>query len=67
MSGLAVDELEDAGFGLQVPHARENTVENISLAVRMSSRVAVIIAKIAGKSTVIKLLGGELQPGFGTI
>ena len=42
-------------------------VENISLTVCMASRVAVIGANGAGKSTAIKLLIGELKPEKGSI
>merc|ERR1719191_1933307 len=45
----------------------KNTVENISLTVCMASRVAVIGANGAGKSTAIKLLIGELKPEKGSI
>ena len=43
------------------------TVGNISLTVCMASRVAVVGANGAGKSTAIKLLIGELKPGAGPI
>merc|ERR1712039_707349 len=43
------------------------TVENITLTVCMASRVAVVGANGAGKSTAIKLLIGELKPDSGTI
>merc|ERR1719321_105124 len=45
----------------------KNTVENISLTVCMASRVAVVGANGAGKSTAIKLLIGELKPELGSI
>jgi len=45
----------------------KNTVENITLTVCMASRVAVVGANGAGKSTAIKLLIGELKPISGTI
>merc|ERR1712014_529844 len=43
------------------------TVQDICLSVCMASRVAVIGANGAGKSTAIKLLIGELKPEQGTI
>merc|ERR1711920_509836 len=43
------------------------TVENITLTVCMASRVAVVGANGAGKSTAIKLLIGELKPASGVI
>jgi len=46
---------------------RQNVVENISLTVCMASRVAVIGANGAGKSTAIKLLIAELKPEQGCI
>merc|ERR1712107_868963 len=44
-----------------------NTVEHITLTVCMASRVAVVGANGAGKSTAIKLLIGELKPISGNI
>jgi elongation factor 3 len=49
------------------PTHEKNTVEDISLTVCMASRVAVVGANGAGKSTAIKLLVGELKPEQGTI
>merc|ERR1719316_1242500 len=49
------------------PTHEKNTVENISLTVCMASRVAVVGANGAGKSTAIKLLIGELKPAEGQI
>merc|ERR1719230_802799 len=49
------------------PTHEKNTVENISLTVCMASRVAVVGANGAGKSTAIKLLIGELKPITGSI
>merc|ERR1711865_482331 len=49
------------------PTHEKNTVENISLTVCMASRVAVVGANGAGKSTAIKLLIGELKPESGSI
>merc|ERR1712159_279889 len=49
------------------PTHEKNTVEDISLTVCMASRVAVVGANGAGKSTAIKLLIGEHKPEQGTI
>merc|ERR1719331_2339443 len=49
------------------PTHEKNTVENISLTACMASRVAVVGANGAGKSTAIKLLIGELKPAQGQI
>jgi len=49
------------------PTHEKNTVENITLTVCQASRVAVVGANGAGKSTAIKLLIGELKPAQGTI
>merc|ERR1712224_142156 len=49
------------------PTHEKNTVENITLTVCMASRVAVVGANGAGKSTAIKLLIGELKPAQGQI
>jgi elongation factor 3 len=49
------------------PTSERNIVENISLTVCMASRVAVVGANGAGKSTAIKLLINELKPEQGSI
>jgi elongation factor 3 len=49
------------------PSHEKNTVEDITLTVCMASRVAVVGANGAGKSTAIKLLIGELKPEQGSI
>merc|ERR1711865_583423 len=49
------------------PTHEKPTVQDICLSVCMASRVAVIGANGAGKSTAIKLLIGELKPEQGTI
>merc|ERR1719420_1375452 len=49
------------------PSHEKNTVENITLQACMASRVAVVGANGAGKSTAIKLLIGELKPAEGVI
>merc|ERR1711990_975106 len=58
-------KMENVTF--KYPSHEKNTVENITLTVCMASRVAVIGANGAGKSTAIKLLIGELKPEIGSI
>merc|ERR1719377_235917 len=58
-------KMNDVTF--KYPTHEKNTVENISLTVCMASRVAVVGANGAGKSTAIKLLIGELKPAQGQI
>merc|ERR1719155_450477 len=58
-------KMNDVTF--KYPTHEKNTVENISLTVCMASRVAVVGANGAGKSTAIKLLIGELKPEQGSI
>merc|ERR1712048_1333069 len=57
--------MQDVTF--KYPSHEKNTVEDISLTVCMASRVAVVGANGAGKSTAIKLLIGELKPAQGSI
>jgi len=57
--------MQDVNF--KYPSHEKNTVENISLTACMASRVAVVGANGAGKSTAIKLLIGELKAGSGTL
>jgi elongation factor 3 len=57
--------MQDVTF--KYPTHEKNTVEHITLTVCMASRVAVVGANGAGKSTAIKLLIGELKPISGTI
>merc|ERR1719310_1108652 len=47
------------------PTREVNTLNNISVQVSMASRVAVIGVNGAGKSTMIKMLIGELEPNEG--
>merc|ERR1719263_2752789 len=47
------------------PTRTVNTLNNISIQVSMASRVAVIGVNGAGKSTMIKLMVGEIQPNEG--
>merc|ERR1719412_3266110 len=49
------------------PSHEKNTIEHVSLVASMSSRVAVVGANGAGKSTAIKLLIGELKPEQGAV
>jgi elongation factor 3 len=63
--GKTILKMQDVVF--KYPTHEKNTVEQISLTVCMASRVAVVGANGAGKSTAIKLLIGELKPGSGTI
>merc|ERR1711959_352947 len=63
--GRNIIKMSDVTF--KYPTHEKNTVENISLTVCMASRVAVVGANGAGKSTAIKLLIGELKPEQGRI
>merc|ERR1712070_34027 len=58
---------EMKGVTFKYATSERNIVENISLTVCMASRVAVVGANGAGKSTAIKLLIGELKPEQGSI
>merc|ERR1712087_903006 len=63
--GRTIMKMTDVTF--KYPSHEKNTVENITLTVCMASRVAVVGANGAGKSTAIKLLIGELKPEQGSI
>merc|ERR1711981_1052967 len=63
--GRTILKMNDVTF--KYPSHEKNTVERVSLTVCMASRVAVVGANGAGKSTAIKLLIGELKPESGTI
>merc|ERR1719343_1209059 len=63
--GKTILKMQDVFF--KYPTFTKNTVEHISLTVCLASRVAVVGANGAGKSTAIKLLIGELKPESGTI
>jgi len=63
--GRTILKMTDVTF--KYPTHEKNTVEHITLTVCMASRVAVVGANGAGKSTAIKLLIGELKPISGTI
>merc|ERR1712070_1026612 len=59
--------LKMSNVAFRYPTHEKPTVQDICLSVCMASRVAVIGANGAGKSTAIKLLIGELKPEQGTI
>jgi elongation factor 3 len=59
--------LKMSGVTFRYPTHEKPTVQDINLSVCMASRVAVIGANGAGKSTAIKLLVGELKPEIGQI
>merc|ERR1719161_2813636 len=63
--GRTILKMQDVYF--KYPTHEKNTVEAITLTVCMASRVAVVGANGAGKSTAIKLLIGELKPESGAI
>merc|ERR1711998_28804 len=63
--GRTILKMSDVTF--KYPSHEKNTVEHVSLTVCMASRVAVVGANGAGKSTAIKLLIGELKPDSGSI
>merc|ERR1719217_1063697 len=55
-------KLESDNVSFKYPTREVNTLNNISVQVSMASRVAVIGVNGAGKSTMIKLMVGELEP-----
>merc|ERR1711939_237596 len=63
--GKTILKMQNVFF--KYPTHEKNTVEDVSLTVCMASRVAVVGANGAGKSTAIKLLIGELKPESGSI
>merc|ERR1712178_488056 len=63
--GRTILKMNDVNF--KYPSHEKNTVEHVSLTVCQASRVAVVGANGAGKSTAIKLLIGELKPISGSI
>merc|ERR1711935_922345 len=63
--GRTILKMQNINF--KYPSHEKNTVEHISLTVCMASRVAVVGANGAGKSTAIKLLIAELKPEQGCI
>merc|ERR1711871_543606 len=63
--GRTILKMQNVTF--KYPSHEKNTVENITLTACMASRVAVVGANGAGKSTAIKLLIGEIKPEQGSI
>jgi len=59
----ALMKMVDCSF--KYPSRDVNTLNNISIQVSMASRVAVIGVNGAGKSTMIKMLIGEIEPNEG--
>merc|ERR1711988_460643 len=59
----ALMKMTDCSF--RYPSREVNTLNNISIQVSMASRVAVIGVNGAGKSTMIKMLIGEIEPNEG--
>merc|ERR1711998_684880 len=59
----ALMKMVDCSF--RYPTREVNTINNISIQVSMASRVAVIGVNGAGKSTMIKMLIGEITPNEG--
>merc|ERR1719502_1829382 len=59
----ALIKMTDCSF--KYPTREVNTLNNVSAQVSMASRVAVIGVNGAGKSTMIKLMVGELEPNEG--
>jgi ABC-type transport system involved in cytochrome bd biosynthesis fused ATPase/permease subunit len=53
--------------GFTYPGGAKKALTDISLHVRLSSRVAVVGANGAGKSTLIKLLTAEMKPQDGKV
>ena len=49
------------------PSAEKNQLNNVSVKCSMASRVAIVGANGAGKSTMIKLLTGEMKPTVGSV
>ena len=64
---LAVDLLNSSQASFTYPGATKKALTDITLHVRLSSRVAVIGANGAGKSTLIKLLTAEMNPQEGKV
>jgi len=63
--GRTIMKMQDVTF--KYPSHEKNTVEHVTLTACMASRVAVVGANGAGKSTAIKLLIGELKSESGVI
>jgi len=63
--GRAILSMTDVEFAY--PGQEKAQLKNINIRVSMASRIACVGANGAGKSTMIKLLTGELKPGTGTV
>jgi elongation factor 3 len=63
--GKALMKMENVTF--TYPGNTLPTISNITVQVSMSSRVACVGVNGAGKSTMIKLLTGQLEPAVGTV
>merc|ERR1711957_564885 len=63
--GRTIMKMNDVTF--KYPSHEKNTIEKVSLTACMASRVAVVGANGAGKSTAIKLLIGESKPESGQV
>jgi elongation factor 3 len=55
------------GVGFKYPTGEKNVISNINVRVSMASRVACVGVNGAGKSTMVKLLTGELEPTEGNV
>ena len=63
--GTSILTMTNCSF--KYPGAEKNQLNNISVRCSMASRVAIVGANGAGKSTMIKLLTGEMKPTVGTV
>jgi len=63
--GRAILSMTDVEFAY--PGQEKPQLRNVNIRVSMASRIACVGANGAGKSTMIKLLTGELKPGKGTV
>ena len=63
--GAAILSMNNCSF--KYPTAEKNQLNNVTVKCSMASRVAIVGANGAGKSTMIKLLTGEMKPTTGTV
>ena len=63
--GTAILSMNNCSF--KYPSAEKNQLNNVTVKCSMASRVAIVGANGAGKSTMIKLLTGEMKPTVGTV
>ena len=63
--GTAILSMNNCSF--KYPSAATNQLNNVTVKCSMASRVAIVGANGAGKSTMIKLLTGEMKPTTGTV